>query len=83
MTVLLITNPLAPSDPHIGRTAQLTSRRCILNVVLIQQISVLNILNVLHNLHLFHNSTSFSSCIIHILNTGCAKIKKKALAPKG
>jgi hypothetical protein len=26
---------------------------------------------------LFHNSTSFGSCIIHILNTGCAKILKK------
>jgi hypothetical protein len=26
---------------------------------------------------LVHNSTSFGSCIIHILNTGCAKILKK------
>jgi hypothetical protein len=24
-------NPLVPSDPYVGRTAQLTSRRCILN----------------------------------------------------
>jgi hypothetical protein len=24
-------NPLAPSDPYMGRTAQLTSRQCILN----------------------------------------------------
>jgi hypothetical protein len=24
-------NPLALSDPYMGRTAQLTSRRCILN----------------------------------------------------
>jgi hypothetical protein len=24
-------NPLAPSDPYMGRTAQLTSRHCILN----------------------------------------------------
>jgi hypothetical protein len=24
-------NPLAPSDPYMGRTAQLTSSRCILN----------------------------------------------------
>jgi hypothetical protein len=38
-------------------------------------------LNVLHNLcffssksHVFHNATLFGSCIIHILNTGCAKI---------
>ena len=27
---------------------------------------------------LFHNSNVFSSCIIHILSTGCAKIKKKS-----
>ena len=26
---------------------------------------------------LFHNSKIFGSCIIHILYTGCAKIKKK------
>jgi hypothetical protein len=25
-------NPLALSDPYMGRTAQLTSRRCILNI---------------------------------------------------
>jgi hypothetical protein len=27
---------------------------------------------------LFHNATLFGSCIIHILNTGCAKIKKRS-----
>ena len=27
--------------------------------------------------NLFHNSNLFGSCIIHILHTGCAKIKKK------
>jgi hypothetical protein len=26
-----LVDPLAPSDPYMGRTAQLTSRRCILN----------------------------------------------------
>ena len=26
---------------------------------------------------LFHNSNVFGSCFIHILYTGCAKIKKK------
>jgi len=25
----------------------------------------------------FHNANLFASCIIHILYTGCAKIKKK------
>ena len=34
---------------------------------------------------LFHNANLFGSCIIHILYTWCAKIKKKKLipAPKG
>jgi hypothetical protein len=27
---------------------------------------------------LFHNANLFGSCIIHILYTGCAKIKKKS-----
>jgi len=34
--------------------------------------------------NLFHNSNVSCSCIIHILYTGCAKIKKKIIpAPKG
>jgi len=32
---------------------------------------------------LFHNSNVFGSCIIHILYTECAKIKKIIPAPKG
>ena len=33
---------------------------------------------------MFHNSNVFGSCNIHILYTGCAKIKKKIIpAPKG
>jgi len=31
----------------------------------------------------FHNSNFFGSCIIHILYTECAKIKKVIPAPKG
>ena len=45
---------------------------------------------MLYNLHffsskcrLFHNSILFGFCIIHILNTGCAKIwKKKSVAKR-
>ena len=44
---------------------------------------VLNVLNMVYSLRffsskcsLFHNSNVFGSCIIHILYTGCAKIKK-------
>jgi len=32
---------------------------------------------------LFHKVNLFGSCIIHILYTGCAKIKKIIPAPKG
>ena len=32
---------------------------------------------------LFHNATVFGSCVIHILYTGCAKIKKKNSGAKG
>ena len=35
------------------------------------------------NCSLFHNSNVFCSCIIYILYTGCAKIKKIIPAPKG
>ena len=44
---------------------------------------VLNILNMLYTLRffsskfsLFHNANLFGSCIIHILYTGCAEVKK-------
>ena len=59
------------------RTANLQ----MLHFLFIQQIYVMNILNMLHILRfssskcrLFHNATFFGPCIIHILNTGCAKI---------
>ena len=49
----------------------------------------MNILNMVYSLrffsskcNLFHNSNVFGSCIIHILYTGCAKIKKNNSAAK-
>ena len=85
-------NPLTSNDHHSGRTASLTSKRCIIYIyiyiyiyihIYIQQIQVLNILNMVYTLRVFlfkiqffHNSNVFGSCIIHILYTGCAKIKK-------
>ena len=58
--------------------------------IFVQQIYVLNILDMLYTLcfssskrSLFHNSNVFGSCIIHILYTGCAKIKKIIPALKG
>ena len=72
----------------MGRTAPLTSKRCILYIY--SQIYVLNILNMLYTLRFFsskcsffHNANLFGSCIIHILYTECAKIKKIIPAPRG
>ena len=61
-------------------TAPLTSRCYILYII--QQIYVQNILNMLHTLRFFSLQNAvyfimlpfFSSCVIHILYTGCAKI---------
>ena len=46
---------------------------CIVLVI----INIWYILSVFFKCSLFHNSNVFGSCIIHILYTGCAKIKKK------
>ena len=37
----------------------------------------------LFKMQLFYNSNVFGSCNIHILYTGCSKIKKIIPAPKG
>jgi len=79
---------LTPDVNYSGRTAPLTSK--VAFYIFIQQIYVLNILNMVYNLRfflsskcsLFHNSNVFGSCIIHILYTGCAKIKIIIPAPK-
>jgi hypothetical protein len=81
---------LAPNDVYISRTAQLTSRRCILNIY------STNILTEYFK-HAAHSPFFFSlqdavyfimlsffgSCNIHILNTEWAKILKEIPAPKG
>ena len=81
-------NPLALNDLYIRRTAQLTSRRCILNIY------STNLLTEYFKhaarcpfffpsrCSSFYNAIFFGSCNIHILSTGCAKILKKILAPK-
>jgi len=81
-------NLLTPNVNYSGRTAPLTSK--VAFYIFIQQIYVLNILNTVYILlffsskcSLFHNSNVFGSCIIHILYTECAKIKKIIPAPKG
>ena len=81
-------NLLTPNVNYSGRTAPLTSK--VAFYIFIQQIYLLNILNMVYTLRffsskcsLFHNSNVFGSYIIHILYTGCAKIKKIIPAPKG
>ena len=83
--------PLAPNDVYIVRTAQLTSRRCILNIY---STNILTeyfkraahspfFFSLSSRCRLFHNTIFFGSCNIHILYTGCAKILKKIPAPMG
>jgi hypothetical protein len=83
-----VVNRLTPNDLYMSRTTPLTSN--VAFYIFIQQIQVLNILNMLYSLRffsskcsLFHNANLFGSCIIHILYTGCAKIKKKYSGAKG
>ena len=82
-------NPLTPNDPYSGRTAPLTSKRCILYIYS-TNIGTEYFKYCIYapffspKCSLFHNSNVFGSCIIHILYTGCAKIKKIVIpAPKG
>ena len=70
-------NPLTPNDHYMGRTAPLTSKRCILYIYstnigteCFKHISFFPFKS-----SLFHNSNVFGFFIIHILYTGCAKIK--------
>jgi hypothetical protein len=75
-------NPLTPNDHYSGRTAPLTPKRCILYIYSTN----IGTEYFKHGIYsqffspskcgLFHNSNVFGSCIIHILYTGCAKIKK-------
>ena len=79
----LVLNRLTPDDPHVGRTAPLTSKRCILYIYS-TNIGTEYFKHALYSpfffsskCSLFHNVNLFGSFIIHILYTECAKIKKK------
>jgi len=73
---------LTPNDPYMGRIAPLTSKRCILYVYS-TNIGTEYFKHALYSpfflfkCSLFHNANWFGSCIIHILYTVCAEIKKK------
>ena len=76
-------NPLTPNNSYSGRIAPITSNRCILYIYSTNIVTEY----FKHGTYspffcsskciFFHNSNVFGSCIIHILYTGCAKIKKK------
>jgi len=80
--VCLLINPLTPNDHYNGRTAPLTSKRCVLYIYS-TNIGTEYFKHCINSpfffsskCSLFHNSNIFGSCVIHILYTGCAKIKK-------
>ena len=73
-------NHLTPNDHFSGRTAPLTSRCCILYIYS-TNIRTEYFKHAAHSLFFprqnavyFIMLPFFRSCIIHILNTGCAKI---------
>jgi len=80
---------LTPNDPYISRTAPLAFKRCILYIYstnvgteYFKRAYTLRFFS--SKCSLFHNANLFGSCIIQILYTGCAEIKKKIIpAPKG
>ena len=86
---LQVLNRLTPNDPYMGLTAPLTSKLCILYIYS-TNIGTEYFKHALYSpfffsskCSLFHNANLFGSFIIHILYTGCAKIKKIIPAPKG
>ena len=62
-TVLRALNPLTPNDPYKGRTAPLTSKRCILYIYS-TNIGMLNILNMVYTLLFFSLSLQNAVCFI-------------------
>ena len=76
-------NILEPNAPYRGRTARLTSKRCILYIYSTNlgteyfKNSTYSPFFSSSKCSLLHNSNVFCSCIIHISYTGGAKITKK------
>ena len=72
-----------PFDAYRGRTAPLTSKRFILYIYSTNigteyfKHGIYSPFFFSSKCSLFHNSNIFGSCVIDILYTGCAKIKKK------
>ena len=78
-----------PNDPYMGRTAPLTSKRIL--YIYSTNIGTEYFKHALYSpffflsskCSLFRNVNLFGSCIIHILYTECAKIKKNNSGAKG
>ena len=74
---------MTPNDPYSGRTAQLTSKCCILYIYSTNigteyfKHGTYSPFFPFQNAICFIYSNVFGSCIIHILYTGCANIKKQ------
>ena len=73
----------------MSRTAPLTSKRCILYIYS-TNVGTEYLKHAPYSpfffsskCNLFHNVNLFGSCIIHILYTGCAEIKKNNSGAKG
>ena len=75
-------NPSTPNDHYSGRTAPLTSKRCILYIYSTNtgteyfKHGIYSPLFFSSKYSLFHNFKIFGSCFIHILYTECANISK-------
>jgi len=75
-------NTLTPNDDYSGRTAPLTSKRCILYIYSTNRGTeyfrhcIYSPFFSSSKCSLFHKSNIFGSSFIHILYRGCAKIKK-------
>ena len=73
LTLLTPTNPLTDNDPYRGRTAPLTSKRCILYIYSTNigteyfKRGIYSPFFSSSKCSLFHNSNVLNSCIIHIL----------------
>ena len=78
-----VINPLTPDDLYMSRTAPLTSKLCILYIYSTNvgteyfKHLLYSPFFSLQNAVCFANL--FGSCIIHILYTGCAEIKKNMI----
>ena len=78
--ILMAINALTPNDHYSGRTAPLTSKRCILYIHSTNigteyfKHGIYSLFFPLQNAVCFITLTYIGSCIIHILYTGCAKI---------